>query len=93
MSADLVREVGPRLELECRMGDVEMAGEAILQRIKKLRRMAGGKAMVFKDDVRRQSRQPGRDRPNVQIVDVDHMRDINQMRAHFGEIDALRGGL
>jgi hypothetical protein len=48
----LVPGVRGRLELEGRVDDVEMPGDAFLQRVEKLRRVTGREAVVLNHDVR-----------------------------------------
>ena len=52
MDLVLVRGMAGRLELKCRMRDVEVTDEALLQPIQDLRGVAAGKAMVVQHDVR-----------------------------------------
>src|SRR6266700_2116169 len=61
-----------QLELKRRVADVEVAAQALLQRVEDDPAPAVGEHVRLDDDVHGQHRQPGRDRPRVQVVHVAH---------------------
>ncbi len=81
------------LELERRVLDVEVADQAGLELVEQLGRVSVGEAGVVHDDVGRQGGELGGDGPDVQVVDVVHMRLTEQMGADLVEVGGLGGDL
>ena len=81
MGAGLVLGVAGRLQLESRVLDVEMTGQAVLQLIEDLGGVAVTKARVVDDHVGRDGREVRRDRPHVQVMDVPYMGRLQQVGA------------
>src|SRR2546423_10873691 len=75
----LVVGVGARLQLQSRVLDVEVAGQALLQVVEDLCRGALGDAAVVDDDVSAQDGKARSDRPGVQVVDRQDFGQLQKM--------------
>src|SRR5271154_4316746 len=72
VAADLVVEMTDSLELQRRMGHIEMAGETVLQMVQDPSHLTSTDAVVSHDDMRSEYRQRRGQRPGVQIMDRGH---------------------
>lgn len=70
-------------QLEGRVGDVEVAGNALVHFAQDLLGVAVGEAFVVEDDVCGKDGQPGGDGGGVQVVDFDYVVDLAEVLAHF----------
>ena len=87
MGRVLVVGVAGRFQLERRVFDVEVAGQAALQRIEQLRGMAVVEAGVVDDHVCGEHRQPRGDGVHVQVVHALNVVEAHDVGADLFEID------
>jgi hypothetical protein len=81
------------LDLEGGMPYVEVAAQALLKRVEHGRAQAVGEHLGLHHDVHGQHRQPGRDRPGMQVVHVPHPGQTGQVPPDLAEINAARACL
>ena len=77
------------LDLKRGVGDAEVALEEGLELLTPPVAVVAGPD----EDVRGQSGEPGRDRPDVKVVNLDDARYARQTPADLGRVDSLRRGL
>ncbi len=90
VGAGLVPSVGPSFQLERRVLDIEVPGQARLELVEQPRSMAIKEAGFVHDDVRGQGRQAGGDGPGVQVVHVVDMLGFEHVRANPVQVHVLR---
>src|ERR1700754_5036972 len=77
----LVLDVAFGLDLERAVLDVEVAGQALVQPVEDGVGATAGRRLVGDDDVGGQHRDAAGDGPGVQVVDVDHAGDLDDVAA------------
>lgn len=92
MGAGFVVEVAGHLKLERGVLQVEMAGQAGLEPIEELRRVAFPEAGFVDHDMGGESGQARGDRPGVQVMDVGDVARFEEMGSDIVEVHALGCG-
>ena len=89
MASELVLDVPDRLELQRRVGYVEVPSQAALQVVEDPARFAAAEALVAHDHVHGEDGQGRGERPRMQVMDRAHLRQLQQVAPDLVEVYVL----